>query len=454
MKESFINKFKLTPVQVLSIGFAIIILIGAILLTLPISTNSGKHTSFIDCIFTATSALCVTGLVTLDSGIHWNYFGRTVIMLLIQIGGLGFMTFSTLIALMVGRRVTISERLIIQEAFNSLNIQGLVKMTKSILIFTFGVEGLAAVILATQFIPKIGFLKGIYYSIFHSVSAFCNAGFDIFGKEYGPFKNMISFNTNPIVIICIAMLIIIGGMGFGVVLELYAYNKSKRKISLHTKLALTTTIVLIFGGMILFFIFEYNNPETMGTMGIGHKLLNSFFASVTPRTAGFSSLNATSMIGASRFLTIIYMFIGGSPGSTAGGIKTVTFSLVLAAIYSSIRGHEDTTLFKKTVGKDLVKKAFIILIVGVIIVITMTMLLSIIEGNKGNLEIYLYEVTSAFGTVGLSLDYSPKLYSISKMLIAFTMYLGRVGPLTVALALGKAKKADHFKYPEEKILIG
>ncbi len=454
MKEKFANKLKLTPVQVLSIGFAILILIGATLLTLPISTNKGIHTPFLDCLFTATSALCVTGLITLDPGTHWNYFGRTILMFLIEIGGLGFMTFSILISLILGRKITLSERLIVQEAFNSLNIQGLVKMTKSVLKFTFGIEGIAAIILSTQFIPEFGFLKGLYYGVFHAVSAFCNAGFDILGLEYGPFKNMISVNQNPVIIICIAFLIIIGGIGFGVIIELYAYTRSKRKMSLHAKLTLIVTTSLLILGAILFFVFEHNNPNTMGNMNIFNKILNSFFASVTPRTAGFASISTTGMIGSSKLLTIILMFIGGSPGSTAGGVKTVTFAVVIVSIYHSIRGHEDTTLFKKSISKDLIKKAFTVFITGFLLVVIMTMLLSIIEGNKGSLETYLYEVTSAFGTVGLSLDYSPKLHWVSKILISFTMYLGRVGPLTVAIALGRTKTVGHIKYPEEKILIG
>jgi len=454
MKGNFVSKLKLSPVQVLSIGFAIIIVIGASLLALPISTNDGVYTPYIDCIFNATSALCVTGLVTFDPGTHWNYFGRTVIMLLIQIGGLGFMTFSILISLVMGRRITISERLVVQEAFNSLNIQGLVKMTKSVLKFTFGIEGIFAIILSTQFIPKMGFFKGLYYGIFHSVSAFCNAGFDIFGLEYGSFKNLMSFNRNPVVLLCIAFLIIIGGIGFGVILELYANKKSKKRLSIHAKLVILTTAILLIVGTILFFIFEYNNKNTIGEMNIFYKILNSFFASVTPRTAGFSSVGTTDMVGSSKLLTIILMFIGGSPGSTAGGVKTATFAVAIVAIFHSIRGHEDTTLFKKTVPKDLIKKAFIVLLMGFFLVIIMTMIINIIEGDKGTLPTYLYEVTSAFGTVGLSLDYSPKLHWLSKILISFTMYLGRVGPLTVALALGRTREVDHIKYPEEKILIG
>ena len=275
-----------TPVQILALGFAIVIIIGAILLSLPIASQSGKITPFIDCIFTSTSAVCVTGLVTLDTGTYWTYFGKTVIMLLIEIGGLGFMSITTLVFLILGKRITLKGRLIMQEAMNVNSLQGLVKMAKYVLIFTFSVEGIGAVLFSTQFIPEFGIAKGIYYSIFHSVSAFCNAGFDLMGN----FNSVTAYADNAVVILTISALIVIGGLGFYVWVEIYNY-KGIKKLSLHSRVVIYTTLVLIVGGAILMFIFEMNNPSTMKGMSIKGKVLSSIFASITPRTAGFNSIS-------------------------------------------------------------------------------------------------------------------------------------------------------------------
>ncbi|WP_253200785.1 TrkH family potassium uptake protein [Clostridium sp. CF012] len=440
-----------TPVQILALGFAVVIFIGAILLSLPIASQSGKITPFIDCLFTSTSAVCVTGLVTVDTGTHWTYFGKTVIMLLIEIGGLGFMSVTTLVFLILGKRITLKGRLIMQEAMNVNSLQGLVKMAKYVLIFTFSVEGIGAVLFSTQFIPEFGIAKGIYYSIFHAVSSFCNAGFDLMGN----FSSVTAYANNSVVILTISALIAVGGLGFYVWAEIYN-SKGINKLSLHSRIVIYTTLVLIIGGAILMYIFEMNNPDTMQGMSIKGKFLSSIFASVSPRTAGFNSIPLDKMTTAGKFLTIILMFIGGSPGSTAGGIKTTTAVLLFMTVVSVVRGRDDTEIFQKRINKDVVYKAFVITILSLLLVITVTMILSITEQKGIPFEYFLYEATSAFATVGLTLGLTTKLTFAGKVVIALTMYAGRVGLLTIILALAKTKssKSGTIKYPEGKILIG
>lgn len=440
-----------SPVQILALGFAIVIFTGAILLSLPIASQSGKITPFIDCIFTSTSAVCVTGLVILDTGTYWTYFGKTVIMFLIEIGGLGFMSVATLVFLILGRRITLKERLVMQEAMNVNSLQGLVKMAKYVLMFTFSVEGIGAVLFSTQFIPEFGIVKGIYYSIFHAVSAFCNAGFDLMGN----FKSITGYANNVVVILTISSLIVIGGLGFYVWVEIYN-SKGIKKLSLHSKVVIYMTLALIFGGAILMYIFEMNNSATMQGMSAKGKILSSIFASVAPRTAGFNSIPLAEMTTAGKFLTIILMFIGGSPGSTAGGIKTATAVVLFMTVVSVVKGREDTEIFNRRISKDVVYKGFAITVISLALVITVTMILSITEQKGIPFEYFLYEATSAFATVGLTLGLTTKLTFVGKIIISLTMYMGRVGPLTIILALAKSKnsKSGTIKYPEGKILIG
>jgi len=442
------NKIKLNAVQILALGFAIVILTGAILLTLPISSAQGIKTSFIDSLFTSTSAVCVTGLITLDTATYWSAFGQVVIILLIQIGGLGFMAFTTLFALLLGKKITLKERLVMQEAMNSFSLQGLVGMMKYILIFTFSVEFIGAMLLSTQFVPQFGIKKGIAYSLFHSISAFCNAGFDLIGN----FSSLTSYASNSVIILTIGALIIIGGMGFSVWVDIYK-NKKIKKLSLHSKVVLSMTAFLLIVGTVLMFIFEFNNTKTMMDMGFKDKALSSLFASITPRTAGFNSISTSDMTLAGRTLTIILMFIGASPGSTGGGIKTSTAGLLIMTVISVIKGREDTELFKKRINKDLVYKAFTIATLSGFIVVGVTMILSITETGV-SLEYLIYEATSAFATVGLTLGLTTQLSVIGKIVIALTMYFGRVGPMTVLLALTNNKTKRGIKYPEDKILVG
>ncbi|MGL4731826.1 MAG: TrkH family potassium uptake protein [Clostridium sp.] len=438
--------------QILAMGYAGIIFLGGVLLSLPIATNDGTSTPFIDSVFTSTSAVCVTGLVTVDTGTHWSYFGKTVIICLIQIGGLGFMAFATMLSLLIGKKITLKQRLIMQESMNSTSLQGIVKLAKYILIFTFAVEGLGALLLSTQFIPEFGPGKGIYYSIFHSISAFCNAGFDLMGN----YNSLVNYGGNVVIICTISALIVIGGLGFFVWDEIYNYRNRKR-LSLHSKLVISMSLALIVGGTILFFIFEYSNPETMKNMGLKERTLASFFASVSPRTAGFNSISLTGLTIPSVFLTIILMFIGGSPGSTAGGLKTSTAGILYMTVKSVISGREDTEIFKKRINKDMVYKSFAIMIIALGLVITVTVLLAITQSSSGEpFESYIFEATSAFGTVGLTMGLTQKLNTIGKIIVALTMYAGRVGPLTLVLAISMKKKSKKLsiKYPEDKILVG
>ena len=448
MKKKFKRNFKLKGVQILALGFILVILVGALILTLPISTTSGESTNFLDALFTATSAVCVTGLIVVDTGTYWNVFGQTVIMILIEIGGLGFMSFTTLIAIILGKKITLRERLILQDAMNTFNIQGLVKMVKYVLVFTVSVQFFGALLFSTQFVPEYGLGRGIFYSIFHSISAFCNAGFDIFGN----FSSLTSYNSNAVVILVASALIIIGGLGFTVWSELYS-SKSLKKVSLHSKMVILMTAVLVLGGTILMLLFENNNVNTIADMSFFDKIMNSFFASVTPRTAGFNSIPTDGMTTAGQFLTIILMFIGGSPGSTAGGIKTTTIGILIVTIVCVIKGREDVEVFKRRFSKELVYRAFTLIFIGLSLVIVVTMLLSYTEKGASFMALF-YEAVSAFGTAGLTLGLTSELSNIGKVLIIFLMYLGRVGPLTVVLSITRKRINSGIKYPEGKILIG
>jgi len=442
------KKTKLNEVQVLAIGFALVILIGGSILSLPISSVDGNYTSFLDSLFTSTSAVCVTGLVTIDTGTHWNNFGKVVIMILIETGGLGFMSITIFIAVLLGKKITLKDRLIMQEAMNAFNIQGLVKMVKYVLTFTLSVQICGAVLLATQFIPQFGWKTGVFFGVFHSVSAFCNAGFDLFGN----YASLVSYSSNSVVLLTISGLIIIGGLGFTVSLEIFNYRKARR-FSTHSKMVIFITLVLIIFGTIFIFLVEYRNVETLANMTFRDKVLNAFFASVTPRTAGFNSISTEGMTMAGKLMTIILMFIGGASGSTAGGLKVTTFGVLVFTLISSLKGREDTEAFGRKFSKESVYKALTLLSIAMLLVITVTTILTITEPDKLFINL-LYEATSAFGTVGLTAGVTQSIGSISKVVLIITMYLGRVGALTVILAVINKKKKNGIKYPEAKILIG
>jgi len=445
-----IDRFKLNPAQILVLGFASVILIGSILLNLPIASKDGQSIGFINAFFTATSAVCVTGLVVVDTATHWTIFGQVIILLLIQVGGLGFMTMATLFALLFGKRISLRERLVMQEALNQFNISGIVRLTQYILLTTIIIEGFGAMLLSIKFIPIYGIWKGIGFSIFHAISAFSNAGFDLIGD----YRSLTPFVNDVLINVVMWMLIVTGGLGYTVVLEILQKRKFP-KFSLHSKLVLYISFVLLALGFVTVLVLEYSNPETMGKLPLKGKLLSAMFHSVTPRTAGFNTLPTEKLTMASIFFTMILMFIGGSPAGTAGGVKTTTAGVVVLAIISNIRGKDDTEVFKRRIPREIVNRSLSVIGIAMILVILVTMILSITEKSKSFIEVF-FEATSAFGTVGLSLGITPDLSTLGKIVVSLTMFSGRVGPLTLALALARKhqKKKALIKYPEDKVIVG
>jgi trk system potassium uptake protein TrkH len=438
----------LDPPKILVLGFAAVILLGALLLTLPIATEDGKGLSFLNALFTATSATCVTGLVVVDTGDTFSMFGELVILSLIQVGGLGFMTFATFLFFLLGKRISLKERLLLKESLNNVSIAGIVKLVKRILIFTVVIEILGGIILSIRFSFDMPIGRAIYYGFFHAISNFNNAGFDLMGE----FRSLTPYVDDPVVVLTICSLITIGGLGFIVINELYQYRETHR-LSVHSKVVLLTTVILTLGATILIFIFEYGNPKTLEPLSNFGKVLGSLFQAVTPRTDGANTLPIADLTQSTLFLTIFLMFIGAGPGSTAGGIKITTFAVLLATVWSQIKGSRDVVLFKRRVVIETILKALTVAFCGLFLVIIITMLLSITE--KGHdFIMYLFEATSAFGTVGLSMGLTPELSPMGRVLIIFTMFAGRLGPLTVAFAITKRRKPDAFRYTKGKIMIG
>lgn len=445
-----IDSWNLDPTQVLVMGFALVILIGTMLLNLPIASQNGKSIGFIDALFTSASAVCVTGLVVVDTGTYWTVFGKTVILILIQIGGLGFMTLATMFAVLLGKKISLKERLIIQESLNQYTLSGVVRFTQYILLGTLIIEGLGAFFLSFVFVPELGWAKGIAYSIFHSISAFCNAGFDIIGDGRG----LTPYVSSPIINFTVWTLVIIGGIGFSVVVDILN-KKNIKRLSLHTKLVLFVTFFLLVGGFFSFLLLEWNNPNTLGGLETGSKFMASFFQSMTTRTAGFNTIPLDQMKDVSKLLSIVLMFIGGSPASTAGGIKTATLGVILFTVISVVRGKEETELFRKRISRDIVNRALTVSVIALTLVIAVTGILTITETGFTFLDI-LFESTSAFGTVGLSLGITSQLSPLGRLVITFLMFAGRVGPITIVFALARRQRKYKgiLKYPEGKILVG
>lgn len=447
---TLIERFRLKPAQVFVLGFALVILIGAIILTLPIATRSGQSTHFINALFTATSAVCVTGLVVVDTATYWSVFGQVTILALIQIGGLGIMTMASLISLLIGRKISLTGRLLIQESLDTLTLSGVVRLTKYVVMMTFMIEAIGAVALSFKFIPIFGRSKGIYMSVFHSVSAFCNAGFDLMGN----FSSLTGFVEDPLVNITIMSLIILGGLGFAVILDILGKKRFK-DFMLHTKVALTTTGILIAAGFVLTLCFEWTNPGTLGPLSLQGKFFGALFNSVTPRTAGFNTLPMELLNHGTLMVIMVLMFIGGSPGSTAGGIKTTTMALIFMTILSVTKGNEDTVIFQRRISRDATTRAISILGIAITLVAVVITLLTVTEPNGSFLQI-MFETFSAFGTVGLSIGLTTKLSMVGKVILSLTMFIGRLGVLTIAFAMARKQKEAslNIKFPEEKINVG
>lgn len=440
---------RLNQVQFIALGFFLIIMLGTFMLMLPISSRSGEWTSFMDALFTATSTTCVTGLIVVDTFTHWSLFGQLVIITLIQIGGLGFLTIAVGFAMVFRRRIGLRQRDLLKESVNAMEIGGIVKLTKKIIAGTTIIEGIGAVILTIRFMPEHGILEGIYYGVFHSISAFCNAGFDLMGYQT-PYNSLCAYVNDPVVNLTVSALIILGGLGFVVWDELSVKKFHWKQYTLHTKLVLSCTIFLLIAGTVLMLLFEYNN--TVAEMNLGEKILASFFGSVTARTAGFNTVDTAALDSSSKLLTMILMFIGGSPGSTAGGAKTTTVMVMFIYIVSSLKNESGSNVFHRRINSEIIKKAA--MVIGLNLGLALCSGMIILATSDLPMEDVLFETISAISTVGMTTGITRDLNTIGRVLIAFLMYCGRIGSMTFALSLMKKENGQLLKMPEEKISIG
>ncbi len=449
------KKIRFTTTQIILLSFLLVILLGSILLALPISSAGGDAVPYLDALFTATTSTCVTGLVTLPTVSTWSVFGQIIILILIQVGGLGVITIMSGLMLLLNREMGIGDRLLIQDAFNLNTMSGLAEFIRNVLFGTLSVEGIGAVLYMIVFVPEFG-AKGIWISIFNSVSAFCNAGIDIIAEN-----SLCNYATNPLINIVTSALIILGGLGYIVWWDVLRVVKSRspknrkifRHLTLHSKIVITVTAGLIIGGAILIFIFEYANPLTIGEMSLFDKIQVSFFQSVTTRTAGFASVPQENLTNASAAISIILMLIGGSPVGTAGGMKTVTIVVLVCSAIATIRNKNSATLFGRRISEDSIKKAVAVMVAFFTICITSTVLL-MATSNADAIDA-VYETVSATATVGLSRNLTAALNTVGKLIIIVTMYFGRVGPISLAVALGsKSESQNVISEPTEDISIG
>ena len=435
----------------IALVFAAIIFVGAGILSLPAASRNGQSCGFLPALFTATSATCVTGLSLFDTWTQWSGLGQIVIMLLIQLGGLGFMSIASLVVFAFRRRVGLRQRMVIAQTLNVNDMDAVVRLQKLVLIGSFGIEAIGAVILTLRFWPMVGFRQALIWGVFHSVSAFCNAGFDIFGVLRAG-GSLMAFQSDPVVLLTLSALIIIGGLGFFVWEEMVRLH-CFRKFSVYTKLVLITTAALLLGGSIAFLALEWNNPQTIGAMSFGDKILNSFFQSVTTRTAGFASYDQAGLTDGGKGITMILMLVGGSSGSTAGGIKTVTLMVLLLFLWTRARGRETVSVFKRTIPSGQVLDAMTI--VGIMIMLAICGAVFISVTSPIGFTDSLYEAISALATVGLTAGATGNLSVASQILIIVYMYFGRVGILTISLGFLVGDKADtRLRYAQTNLLIG
>ena len=445
-----LGKVKFNTIQIIALGFAATILAGALLLSLPAANRDGAAIAFTDALFTATSATCVTGLVVYDTYAQFTLFGQIVILCLIQIGGLGFMTVATLFFMMMRRKIGLAERGLLMESVSAFQIGGVVRLIRRVMIGTAVFEGVGAILLAVRFCPQMGAATGVYYAIFHSVSAFCNAGFDLMGR-FSPYASLVPYQSDVLVNFVIMSLIVIGGLGFVVWNDMIEHRWRYGRYQLHTKIVLLTTFLLIAAGAVLFYIMEKDN--TLAGMPAAGKLLASLFQSITPRTAGFNTVDMAALTEGGAALTMLLMLVGASPGSTGGGIKTTTIAVILMATVSYIRNTDDINVFHRRLENGVLKRAYCgttiyiaLSIVGVFLIIT-TQGLPVKDAA--------FETLSAIGTVGLSTGITRELNTFSRLIITLLMYSGRVGSLTLAMAiLERMSKKTNLRNPEEKIIIG
>ncbi|WP_034764343.1 TrkH family potassium uptake protein [Rossellomorea vietnamensis] len=440
MKQKVI---RLSPPQLLVVTFLFFIILGMGLLKLPFATT--EQISWLDALFTTTSAMTVTGLAVVDTGGAFTLFGEVVVMSLIQIGGLGIMSFAVLIFMMLGKKIGFKERLLLQQALNQTSVGGVIKLVKYLFIFSFIVEGFAVLLLATEWVPEFGWKRGLYVSIFHSISAFNNAGFSLFSDS------LMGYVGSPIINLTISFLFILGGIGFTVLVDLWK-SKTIRQLSLHTKIMVIGTFLINVIAFMMIFVLEFNNPNTLAQLPLSDKIFASYFQAVTPRTAGFNSLDYGSMERSTLLFTILLMFIGAGSASTGGGIKLTTFVVISLSMIAFLKEKKEIRIFRRTIDQTHIFKALALSMISVLLVFTALFFLEMTEHDVSFLSI-VFEVVSAFGTVGLSMGITGSLSAIGKWIIIVVMFAGKLGPLTLAFSLSRPDK-EKIRYPKEDILTG
>ena len=437
---------------ILVLGFLTVVLLGAGLLALPMASRSGRSIGFFNSLFTSTSAVCVTGLVCVDTGTTFSFFGQTVLLGLIQVGGLGFMVFATMIMTILGRKISIRGRMLIRESMNGGTLSDLGSLTWLYLCLALGIEFLGAGLLCIRFVPLFGWKHGLWMAVFHAVSAFCNAGFDLFGR----FSSLTAFSGDPLVLLTVATLIILGGLGFSVILEILQNRQGFRNLSLHTRIVLLTTLTLLVVGTAFYWLVECGNPETLANCPEGEKALNAFFQSVTMRTAGFNSFDLSRLKDGSKLFSSLLMMVGASPASTGGGIKTTTLAALVLLMLSVVQGDSEVNVARRRLPDELTRRALAVAVLFLTMLMTGALIISLLEDGRFSLEDILFEASSAMGTVGVSSIGTPHLRHSSLAMLLPMMFLGRVGPLTLAVAVAKrqGRLKSPTKYPEERIMIG
>ena len=440
------------PESLLVVGFLLLIALGAVLLALPAAARDGQSIGAFDSLFTAVSAVCVTGLVAVDTGTAFSPFGQAVLLTLIQVGGLGFMAFATMIMVMLGRRISLKGRMLIRESMNGASLSDLSVLTRLYLLLALGIEGLGAAVLSIRFVPLYGWRQGLWMALFHAVSAFCNAGFDLFGQ----YSSLTAFAGDPLVLLTVAGLIICGGLGFSVILETLRCRQGFRSLSLHTRVVLMLTGILLAAGTVFFLLAESANEATLANRSAGEQALNAFFQSVTLRTAGFNSFDLSRLRDGSKLFSALLMFIGASPASTGGGVKTTTAAALFFLILNVIQGESEVRLARRRLSADTVRRALAVITLFLAVQALGALLISFIEDGRFSLADIWFETASAMGTVGVSAIGTPNLSPAGRAVLLPMMFLGRVGPLTLALALsGRQNRIrSASKYPEERIMIG
>ena len=452
MKQASKKSFHkgISPIRILPLGYLSVALIGAFLLMLPAASH-GEPLPFFDALFTAVSASCVTGLVVVDTGTHFTMFGQIVVIVLIQLGGLGFMTAATLLFRAARRRISLRSRMTLAEAFGEDRLQGIIRLCMSAVKYTFFIEGCGALLLGIRFVPQFGW-HGVWMAVFHSISAFCNAGFDIMGN----FDSLTNYVGDPLVNITIMALIVFGGLGFTVITELRE-RKRFSLLSMHAKIVLTGTAFLIFAGAALFLAFEAGNADTMGGLTAPQKVMAAFFQSVTCRTAGFNTIPQDTLTDASKLLSSVLMLIGGSPAGTAGGLKVTTVAALLLTAHACIRNHRDTEAFGRRLSPGSVRRALCLFMIACVILFAALIGITIAEQHTHpDIDVleFFYEITSALGTVGLTAGLTSVASTFTRAVLCALMYLGRAGIMTIALAIGGRADESTIRYPESNILIG